>query len=516
MKITKGLLYLFFPFVFLSSCEPTKPVDDNLKNIPSDLSLVTAFNMGQLLQKVDLAYIQSLDVYKSKIEKLKKQQAVLAAVIEQPNYAGVDLTKNMYFVLDVNPDYPTEQFYGFVFSIADQGLFERMLSKFSVDDFQNRDQFKCIINQNKFLVWNESLGFIGNGNRSIDIDKEMARFFGPKGEQSVANQTDLKKCLSANYDVKTWINTDFLAKNENLKKTASLIGISNEALQGNYIHSYFNFNDGDIMATSNHFLQRELTNDLNLFLKDEIDENLSKYIPADNLEILVGGAFDTKGIYQVLSEKVGAYAMLNKQLKKYGFSAKNISKAFGGNALVARYKALDGKETAETLIVSNIDHHKTFNKFIDLAKQFDILEKQTENFYLIKDKELNQAIRNSKEVSYLLIKNDLFFISTNESRLQKINAGGYHSADQVDASIYQNIVSNSIGAYIDLKTYKDLSIGIEKGQEAFNNISFNATLESAYLKMEMQDKNMNSLQALFKLMNEIYLSEKKVLNSTSI
>ncbi len=509
MKFINGICFcLMNLLLFLSACGPSKTIDDSLQHVPGDISSVTAFNIKQLSQKVTLDYIQSLQFYKDEIKGLTARDPILASIIDKPIDSGIDLKKNFYFIVDVDPNFPKEKFYGFVLSIADLPLFETMLKQTDIGEFQKGNQYNFVVKRDHLIAWDETFVILGSGGRSFDASQELPRFFNINPEQSIANNADLKKCLSEEYDIATWISSDFLAKNEDLKVAASFIGISNEALQANYIHSYLNFNEGNIIANSIHFLQKELTNDLKLFFKNGIDQNVSKYIPADDLGVLVTAALDSKGIYQVISEKVGGYAMANKALKEFGFTAKDISEAFGGDIVLGLYGNSNGNETSETLITSNINDQDIFGKFIDLAKQFDIIEKQEENLYLIKDKEAKLFINKTNAASYLLVKNDIFFITANESIIQTIKGGGYRSADQVDASIYKNISSNSLGTYIDLEKYKRLFTALKKDQQTFTNVKMRADLKKASIKVEMVDKNRNSLKAILKLMNEIYLSEK--------
>lgn len=517
MKNTKGICFCLLAYVFFfMGCGPAKTIDDSLNHVPADITSVTAFNMEQLLQKADLNFIQSLEFYQDGVSNLKKDNPALASILEDPVTSGVDLTKQIYFIVDVVPNSLNDQFYGLVCSIADQPMFESMLNRIDLGAIEQGDQFHFVTKHNKLLAWNKEFALMGTGSRSFNVKKEMLRFFNCTPEQSIANNTDLRKCFSEDYDVATWMNSDFLANHEGLKKSTAMIGISNEAFQDNYIHAYLTFNEGSITANSRHYLQRELRNDLNLFFKDGIDQNVSKYIPADNLGMLLGAAMDTKGIYQVISEKIGGYAMANKVLKEFGFTIKDISNAFNGDIVMGIYDQSNGQDTTEPLIVSSINDAVIFEKFIALAKQLDLLEKQEDNLYLITDLGANFINSKSNKAAYLLVKDKLLFISENASMIQTIRKGGYRSADQVNASIYETIDSNSLGAYLDFKNFKHLTNDLEKGQDLFTHLEMNIGLKQGNLKAEMANKDMNSLKALFELMNEIYLSEHKVHANPSI
>ncbi len=505
MKSLKGF-YLLLTLFILTACGPANLPDDSLKNVPADITSVTAFNMNSLLQKADLEYIKSLDFYQDATIELKSGEQLIISTLEDPASSGLDLTKNAYLVSDIINGNPKDKFVGLVFSISDADLFESNINSIDLGKVNAENNYQYVREDNGVLAWNEEFGLLGMVDNKHDANQIATRFFVNDNASSVADNKDLKKCLDKEYDIAMWLNSNSLADNEQVKIASSLAGISHDALNDNFLHAYLNFEEGAIVGDANHFLRKELTNDLNLFFRDGIKQDLSKYIPADDLSLLVGASLDPKGIYQVVSEKIGGYALANKAIKKYGFTIKDISTAFGGDILIAAYGPTNvsmNQYEPNGLIVGSISKREMFNQFIELGIDLDIISKKGDNLYLVN----LEAAPVKQRRPYMYVKDDLVFIISDTDILQKIQNGGYASAYQVNQDIYKNTVSNAFGTYINFANFDNLSN--EKIGSPFSTMQFDAGLKQSGMRLEMKDKSMNSLKALFDFLNDSYLEREK-------
>ncbi len=485
--------------LLVSSCSNNQLPDDALRQVPDHVSSVTAFNMDNLLQKADLEYIQSLDFYKDGMAKLQEEQPELAAIMNNPFLSGVDLTKNAYVVMELDKEMPDKaQFGGLVFSIKDPVKFSGLLQKVAQKDATQRTDFKFVQNREVLIAWNDEFGIVGGGSKDMDLEAFVQPYFDAERKTPVTDNADLAKCLGKEYDIAAWLNSNVLSENEQLATAAKYVGISKEALKENYFHSFLNFEEGYIEGNSKHYLKKELTNDLKLFFKKGVSKDLAKYIPGDNLGMVLGGAIDPKGIYQVISEKTGGTSTVNIALKKYGFTSKDLTNAFSGDVAVAVYPQKDQPPVG--LMTASIGDRKLFDKFVDLATEFEVLLPQGDGLYRVQDAPFDDGQSN------LLITDEVFFVSNNLALLEKIKSGGYAPAERVSNDVFSTLSGNSMGGYIDFNAIKDLAGRID--EMPFETARINAGLTSSSLKMEMKNKEVNSLKALFGLLNEMYLKDK--------
>ncbi|MFK7809705.1 MAG: DUF4836 family protein, partial [Saprospiraceae bacterium] len=483
-----SLLFLI-SIVLLTACGNSKLPDDSLKQVPKDVSSITAFNLNQLMQKADYDYIKELDFFQNGISELRMDEPAMAAIMEDPFASGVDLTKNAYFVMDVDANDPSnKQFGALVFSIKDSKTFRSMLSDISMKDITNHEGYnKLSFDRDGLIAWNEDFGIIAGATSNMDIDNYLNNYFDKDRKTSVADNNDLVKCLSKNYDIATWISSDKLSTNPSLKTAANFMGISSEALSGNHFHSYFNFEEGAIVGTSDHYLKKELTNDLKLFFKNGVKTDLSKYIPAENLGFAFSAALDAKGIYQIINEKAGGITTVNAGLKKYGFTSKDVAEAFGGDMVVAVYDNPQNRKEPTGLMTATIGDQKLFKQFIDLGVQFELLTMEGENLYRVK-KGLDD-IRNF----YLLIQDDVFFVTNGSTLLETLEGGSFATTDRIDNDLYDALTDNAFGGLVDFNFLK--SIEKDFMNFPFEKGTFNAGLESSEMRLDMKNKKTNSLKA---------------------
>jgi Domain of unknown function (DUF4836) len=503
MNSLKQLYFLMITAtLFCTACSYSKLPDDSLKNVPADVTSVTAFHLNQIMAKADYDHIKNLEFFKASLDEFQRDKPGLAGILENPFHSGVDLSKNAYFVMEMNRNLPEDmQFGALVFSVKDKILFQQMVEQASKLKSTDRQHFQFISSDKGSIVaWNDHFGMVAGGSPTVDMEDYILSYFDQKRKTSVADNPDLAKCFSKDYDIATWFNSNVLADNPQLSTAASLMGISKSALKGNYFHSYVHFEEGLVKAETKHLLQKELTNDLKLFFKKGVRKDLSKYIPAENLGLAFSMALDPKGIYQIISEKTGGVNTVNAGLKKYGFSSKDLAEAFGGDMVVAVYNNTTKEEKPGGLLTGTIGDKKLFQQFVDLGVQLETLIANGNNSYLIK------SDSNSLDKAHLLVKDDVFFITNQTSILEKLQSGGYTSSEKIPADLYEAFADNAFGAVMDFKLMESLKKDFEK--LPFEGGHVNIGLESSSMQLKLKNKEVNSLKAFFDMMNQLYLKNK--------
>jgi Domain of unknown function (DUF4836) len=492
--------------LFLTACSYSKLPDDSLKNVPADVTSVTAFNLNQMMAKADYDYIKNLEFFKAGLDEFQKDKPGFAGILENPFHSGVDLTKNAYFVMEMNKNLPEDmQFGALVFSVNDKVLFQQMAEKATNLKTTDRQHFRFINNdKGGIIAWNDHFGMLAGGSPTVDMEDYILSYFDQKRKTSVADNPDLAICFSKDYDIATWFNSNVLADNPQFRTAASLMGLSKSALKDNYFHSYIHFEEGLVKAESKHMLKKELTNDLKLFFKKGVRQDLSRYIPAESLGLAFSMALDPKGIYQIISEKTGGVNTMNAGLKKFGFSSKDLAEAFGGDLVFAVYNNPASGTTTDAkpggLLTGTIGDKKLFQQFLDLGVQLEMLTANGDNSFRIK------SDSNSLDKAYLLVKEDVFFITNQKTILDKLQAGGYTASEKIPGDLYEALANNAFGAVMDFEQMESMKKDFEK--LPFDSGHLNMGLKSSSLQLTLKNKEVNSLKAFFEMMNQLYLNNK--------
>ena len=249
-------------------------------------------------------------------------------MVADPVKSGIDLSKSFYIANEINPDNPEELFAGVVFSLKDADAFSNLLKAQGKGDITKAGNFELLVNRNQSVAWNDKIAVFGSTNSYNDITPMVSKYFNKEANTSIAGDKDLQKCFSKNHDINSWMSSNALAENEEVKMILPMANITPDALKDNFIHSYLDFNDGEIVGHSSTFLNKELTKDLKLLFKDEVKTDFSNYVSSEGLNTVIMAAIDLKGMKQVIAERPQGMAFLNFALKEFGITLDDIANTF--------------------------------------------------------------------------------------------------------------------------------------------------------------------------------------------
>ena len=511
MKKFKSLVLFFglFTFLFTSCHDDIFQPKDALVNIPEDVSSVSSINVKQLMEKADFESVKQMEFFREAVAEAGRRSPALAKVMENPELSGIDLEKNLYVTYDINPKNPEEVFVATVFSIKDKEVFEELLKNADSDiEFDDRESHQVITKYDQQIVaWNGNVGVFGGANtRDIDLEDKARKIFETDGSTSIAQNKNLQNALKGDHDMTTWFSTDPIAGNPQAGAAMAFLDLEKGALKGNHIHSSLNFEEGAIVGHSDFYLSDGLgKNFIGRFFKDESDTDFSKYLPGENLVSVTTAAMDIRGIDAFLTERPQARDMLVFMAKDAGLEMKDIIAAFDGDMMMAAYGDESGNvEDGAILYATAIKNEKAMKKILDLAISSDALLELEEDVYQIMTVGIPGGISFSQGGGFgrLLVHDGLLFVSNDEDLLTQIKSGDIKKSDRVSKKLGNLLENNTFASFFDVNVLQNVAKELEGVQ--MDDMQFNVNGKGADFKMNLEEKDKNSLKAIFEMINEQY------------
>ena len=299
----------------------------------------------------------------------------IEAELSDPYQSGLDLDANCYMLQEFYIANPQNAFVGIVSSLKDKAAFQKLVSSKGNFDIKSGDGFEYFQpNRNTIVSWNNSIAVMGMSQGfGGDLKAGVSKVYNTTKETSIANNADLKKCFSKNADMVSWFSSDGMAEGAkgNMGMEMAMAGFSPDMLVGNYAHTYTNFENGEIVSTSEYEINEKLSQEFRHIFKDEVKTDFSKYLPAENLAFAFAAGLDIKGFKMILDNK-GISGMADFQLKEFGLSMAGIAKTFEGDILVSGYR-VEGSETPTMMVATKINDKDNFQKIICIEKEYNMI-----------------------------------------------------------------------------------------------------------------------------------------------
>lgn len=491
--------------------------------VPNDGTfLVYSIDFQNLMEKADYEKIKELDFFKDALKEAARESEVAAEIMKDPTKSGLNLAQDAYFFLnfeDVKSPEDLDGFGGLVMSMSDKSQFETMLKDSEAPGFIDKGDYTMIHDKNDAevaLAWNDEIVFIGvrmSEENDDDASKLMENFFKKSTDNILKNKTWV--ALSAeDHDMAQMVNFDpiLLGMKDEFLPQLAMFGIEESDLEGNHITAFADFKNGELYSESEYFLQPGLTKDLNMFFKDKVSTDFSKYVPKAGQTAYMTFGLDIRGIEQVLKEK-GMLGLLNMQMAQMGLTAEDLSKGFGGDMMLSVH--ITGKDDGYAVFGMDVKDMDILNKFLALGEQVGGITKESDNQYIINNTsdamkefiaDFGEVKADGNEDARLVIKDNMIFITDQKAIYKTILNGGFSADKQMDAAIHNDLASNLWGLNVDFETVKGM---ITEEMPNFNLEGMKTTTTKKISKFSMYtaDKSKNILSSLVELMNQAYLSE---------
>ncbi len=505
MKSVQSFFILFISgILFFSACRQNiSKTDDALSSIPENVSTLTAVDLPVLMEKADFEKVKTMEFYQEIIEEAREYNPVLGEVAADPEKSGIDLDQKFYFVHDVDPQNIEDILMAAVFSVKDASKFESLVENSSKGNIKEMGAYKLYQKRDQTIAWNDEIALIGTYYSYNDVNPKIARYFNSEAAGSIADNQGLQKSLSENHDINSWMNSNVIAENQQLQLYLPLIKIDPEALKNNTVHSYVDFNKGEVDGKSILKLNEGLAKDLDQLFKDEVKTDFSNYVPAENLNTLMTAAFDFNGLKEVISARPQGMSFVNFTLKEFGLTFDDITNTFGGDMLFS----ISGKQRDPLgLFATNITDENTLQKFFDLAIEYEIIEKVSDKRYSFKKSGMGGFAPSYGYPVHLLLEDGILFASSNQETINTIEAGGFKGKEKVDKKLLNELSNNVFGLFMD---YEALAKVMGEEKIDLTTLKLTTKQRTSKFNLKFSDKSTNSLKQLFEFANEQYVKDQK-------
>ena len=514
MKTQKILPLLFGAFLLIAAFSACKkdliPTDEALGLIPKQSTTVMRVDIPALMEKSDFESLRKSPMYLESVAKAGEDNPTLAKLMENPELSGVDLQKSIYIFVEVETENPREAFTGILMTLADADRFEELVR--SEAEVTSKGAFNYAMGDGAAVVsWTKEYALFGISNANINLVEKAKAVLDTRKNESVASNKELQKAFAEAHDLSLWINTTPLSESPDIQMGLSLAEMDPDALKDNYISAYLDFLDGSIVGVANLDLTAKLTKDLNKIFNDQISTDFAKYLPNDQVALLMTHAINIRGIDEVLSARSQSKGFLEFAVKEYGLTTKDIRETFGGDIALAAI-GQEGTDKKVGLFATSILDAKRLDTILALGVEKDYLEKERDNQYKMKVMRFGNSadffqITFDDGAPRLLVKDNLLFVCGDEMWLEKLENGGFAKKDRLKGDLLDKSSKNLFYAFFDANTLR--SMNREFHDNSVKNLDVQVSRKKAELNIRMNDENMNALKAMLKAAEERYEEEHR-------
>lgn len=510
-----SLLILFF-----TSCGKKNEAG---KMIPDNASFVAQVNLQSLGNKLSWKDIQVTDIYK-KIISDSSMPDWRKKLLENPSASGIDFDGGFVFFTAFHNG---KKYFAAEGKIKNENDFIQFNKNFATDATPSKDGDLTLLNlkENNVVGWNKD-NFIyvmnpGNtdyhlnkwkggednqdntppADRSVEFTSLCKSLFSLKTDSSLAKNDKFSSLLKENGDIHIYQNNDAIIKDS---KGLGMLGMLklDAFLKGNVSTYTINFENGKIDVSQKLYVGNELTEIVKKNIGSNINMDMIKKIPSDNVIGLMAANFKPEGITEMI-KLTGLDGMINSYTQSMGFNLDDFSKATNGDWL---------------MVFSDLNISKDSNK---INPEFHYLFSSG-----IGDKaDLNKLLAAAKKTVGQLGKDSLLNFETNDKLFALSNSPAF-------ANQYLNNNSNKtfdfekqfsghpVAFYLDvhklLSRFSLLDIKkpgrrkmIDQGLNFWNNIistggEFNSGGFTFQTNINLMNKDTNSLKQLTNYLNQLY------------
>ncbi|MEN0005573.1 MAG: DUF4836 family protein [Bacteroidota bacterium] len=427
------LCLLFCVGLFLNACQtPISSADDSLNYIPAEANMVVALHLPTLMEKSDFSSVQEMGLFQHIIADMGEENPAMAAIFADPAKAGIDTDQHMYITYSLQPDLNEEERMSISMTVKDKSALEAHLKTRDVQ-YQNATNFEHTDQIGPFMVgWNEEAVVFAGGGNTPDPQTYLASLFSLDTDQSIASNRNLRKCMSADFDIAVWMNGAlFLERNPMLESMASLLEYDAETLAQNYLHNFVFFEEDKVETKTNYYIQPAIANDLDLLIRKAHQSDVVSQIPTEELDGIVTAALEPRGINQLIIEK-HTKGFARSALGQLGLSMEDLLSTSNGDVVLAAYSRKDSTQQRSRLSLlfgTKIENNQALDSLLAKATQAKLVQAVDEQTYeLLSYEEYVQTDTGSVAVNnmlqgYIYQQEGYLFVVSNEFLLAQLQSG---------------------------------------------------------------------------------------------
>ena len=382
-----SLLILFF-----ASCGKKNEAG---KMIPADAVLVAQVNLQSLGNKLSWKEIQQTAIYQkaisdSSMEDWKKR------LLEDPSASGINFDDGLVFFTAVHN---RKKYLAAEGKIKNESDFIQFNKNFAENATPTKDGDINLLNlkENNVVGWNKD-HFIyimnpensnyhlnkwkGNeenqdntppADRSAEFTTLCKNLFSLKTDSSLAKNDKFSSLLKEKGDIHIYQNNDALINSYNGLGMLGMLKLD-AFLKGNLSTYTIDFENGKIDVSQKLFVSKELTDIVKKNMGGNINMDMIKKIPSNNVLGLLAANFKPEGITEMI-KLTGMDGMINTYTQSMGFNLDDFSNATNGDWLIAFADLSIGQDSSKInpefhyLFSSGVSDKASLNKLLAAAKK---------------------------------------------------------------------------------------------------------------------------------------------------
>ena len=519
--------------ILFSSCSKSS---DEGKMIPSNSVFVAHVNTSSLSEKVSWNEIKQTSWYK----KAYSDPAIpdwRKKILENPTVSGIDFDKNLTFFASKGTG---DDFYIVAEgAIKNEKDFEQFNKNFdSIQTVRKEGDISLITLKDRNVVgwngknfayvmsskttssqlykWNDSASLqppVLPEDNSAGLSAFCVKLFSLKDDSSLAKNEKFADLLKEKGDLHVWQNTEEIMKN--IPNMGMLGMLKLDAFFKSNISTYtVNFDKGKIEVAQKGYASKELTDVLKKYMSGNINTDMIKNIPSNDIVAVIAANFKPEGI-KALIQLTGADGFVNTFTQKIGFNLDDVSKSTNGDWLITlsdfkmKQDSFNYKDDVGNDIGSGKYEKPVFNYLFSVGiGDKASLQKIINSASNMLSQQGNDSLLNNK------MNDKVFALSNSSDFASKYLAGGNNKFDFTD-----KISGHPVGVFIDLhkimalsattKTNDDAKAMIDQSLKTWNNITmtggdFTNGAFTANTEINMLDANTNSLKQLNTYVDEMF------------
>lgn len=508
MRRYTTLLFVCTLMILFSACHRTP---DHAKYIPKNALMVAEVNTKELSKKIAWSMITGSSLWdKLKGSDNKIDSAKQSEFLKNMQEAGVDELNTFYAYLKNNGGAQNEDpcFVALV-PLKDAMKWESFVRKTFADAAikQNKKRKEAMLSSEIYAGWTNGLlvlvsvqktqSFedldiaqnVGQQNNEQKLATHLEQAFNVSKENSLLNDKRFAAFEEHKHDLGFWVNVDALMSSygtRNLDAMTGGLALSNTMWRNSAFSTATNFEKGRIVTDILMYSSDELKEINKQFAPQSVAEDAVNRISDKNLDFMLAYKMSPMATQKTI-EKMGVLGLANNYLKQQGLSVEQIVEAFAGDMVFAVNNYTQTKETLyfdssdassafanyktdmDVLFAIKLNKRAAFQRLMDMAVEFQMLEMVADNQYKIKS-------LNPSGDSSLITLDNYYAVFANKASLAKGYLSGSLSKN-VPLMVKQNVHKQPFALFFDFNNWAK-RIGPVMASNAADSLVFEASINT--------------------------------------
>jgi hypothetical protein len=369
----------------LASCSKEP---NHQKLIPKDAAVVAGINVKSLSKTIAWNVITGSKLFKEMQKRMpEKANNDLAGGIGK---FGIDPLNTFYVYLKTDARFTSGIRVTGLIPLSSSTDWEAFLQKTfpTAKVTESNGIKKANLDGNLFIGWNSDLLILMNSldfsagtihaGVSPDMASELENAFKTPQENSITSNKNFTSLENAGHDFSLWINYEQIMNQYVAEGKMTAVTVNPDMWKNAAMACGFDFKKGQITGDLSWYSSKDMDSIYRQFGANNVDKDLVKMIPGENLDMMFAWHLSTKGIKSVL-EKTQVLGLVNIGLSTTGLDADQMLDAFTGDMAftmndltVSNVSSPDGTSQmgkASMSYIMKIKNAENFNKILDVAKQ---------------------------------------------------------------------------------------------------------------------------------------------------